>query len=178
MPRKFLKRWLPDKSKLDTDHKYLKVLGERIHDPNLWHLNRHSVPIAFAVGLFCAFLPIPFQMVIAAVIAVRVRANLPLSVMLVWITNPFTIPIIFYLTYRAGLILLNIQDPPLEHFVFSVDWLLTQANDIWPPLLVGSLCCGAGFAALGYTLTNLLWRMHIIQRLKERKEKRRQRNEC
>jgi uncharacterized protein (DUF2062 family) len=79
-------------------HKNLSFLGEKLHDPNLWHLNRRSVSAAFAIGLFAAWIPTPGQMVIAAIIALYFRANLPISVALVWITNPLTMPPMFYPT--------------------------------------------------------------------------------
>jgi len=89
MAKKLIKKWFPHQDRI-RHHQHLQFLGHRLHDPNLWHLNRRSVAGAFAVGLFCAMLPIPFQMVVAAVLAILARVNLPISVMLVWITNPLT----------------------------------------------------------------------------------------
>jgi uncharacterized protein (DUF2062 family) len=48
------------------------------------------------VGLFCAFIPVPFQMLLAAPSAIIFSANLPVSIALVWITNPITMPPIFF----------------------------------------------------------------------------------
>jgi len=55
-----------------------------------------------AVGLFCAFVPLPIQMLLAAAAAIIFRVNLPISVGLVWITNPVTIPPMFYFCYKVG----------------------------------------------------------------------------
>ena len=46
MPRKFIKRWLPD---ADTLRKTpgLKHLGTVLDDPHLFHLSRRSVAVAF-----------------------------------------------------------------------------------------------------------------------------------
>ena len=65
MAKKLIRRFLPDAHKI-RDHKHLRVFGTLLHDPNIWHLNRHSVAGAFAVGLFMAFVPMPLQMIPAA----------------------------------------------------------------------------------------------------------------
>ncbi|MGB0733593.1 MAG: DUF2062 domain-containing protein, partial [Pontibacterium sp.] len=59
MPRKFFKKYLPDPSSFKVER--FGWLGKYMADANLWHLNRHSVARAFAVGLFCAFIPFPTQ---------------------------------------------------------------------------------------------------------------------
>jgi len=45
MPRRTIRRLLP-KPHAIRDHKSLRLVRERLHDPNLWHLNRHSVSVA------------------------------------------------------------------------------------------------------------------------------------
>ena len=49
-----------------------------------------------------AFLPVPFQMVLAALGALWRRVNLPLAVALICITNPLTMAPAFYLCYKVG----------------------------------------------------------------------------
>ena len=55
----------------------LRLLGDWIYATNLWHINRYSASMAFFVGLFVAFMPIPGQMILAALMAVLLRCNLP-----------------------------------------------------------------------------------------------------
>ena len=63
MPKKMIKRLMPDHHTI-KNNKHLQIFGTLLHNANLWHLNRRSVAKVFAVGLFCAFIPIPFQMVL------------------------------------------------------------------------------------------------------------------
>ena len=55
---------MPDHQKI-KENKWMRVFGPLIHESNLWHLNRRSAKGAFAVGLFFAFWPVPFQMLLA-----------------------------------------------------------------------------------------------------------------
>ena len=79
MVRNLLRRWLPHNSRFHN-HRHLRLLGNLLQDPNLWHLNRRSVSGAAFVGLFLAWVPVPVQMILAAVIATWVRVNLPVAV--------------------------------------------------------------------------------------------------
>ncbi len=156
------------------EHPSLQFLGKLLHDPNLWHLNRRSISRAFIVGVFCAFLPMPFQMVVAAVIGIMVRSNLPISIGLVWISNPITIPPIFYFTYLVGAEILDLPSRPFE-IELSVEWAMTELGAIWKPLLLGSLICGVIFSSIGYIGIRLFWRWHVIRHWNKRKLQRQQR---
>jgi uncharacterized protein len=171
MPKRLIKRFLPQHEKM-RDHKHLRMFGKLLHDPNLWHLNRHSAAGGFAVGLFFAFVPFPFQMVMAAGAAILFRVNLPLSVALVWLTNPITIPPVFFFAYLVGTWVLG-TPPQAESFHFSLEWLESGAiNHIWTPLLVGSLICGSISALLGYSLIIWIWRWRVVEKWKLRRLRR------
>lgn len=169
MPRKIIKRYLPDHQAL-REHKHLRWLGKWLHDPNLWHLNRNSVAVAMAVGLFVAFIPIPFQMVISAVFAVVVRGNLPIAVALVWITNPLTMLPIVYVAYKLGTWMLGMPVQEVS-FEMSPSWFIDQFALVGKPVLVGSLAIGAGSSAAGYWATHWLWRLYILHHLRKRKQR-------
>lgn len=171
MPKKFIKRYMPDSEKIRHNKQLNKVFGTLLHDPNLLHLNRRSVSMAFLVGIFMAFVPLPSQMIMAAAVAIYIRCNLPISVALVWISNPITIPPIFYFAYKVGATILNAPERAFS-FELSWGWLGTELAAIWEPFLLGCLVCGGVFGVLGFVSVRLLWRLHIVSVLKERKIKR------
>ncbi|KMT63836.1 DUF2062 domain-containing protein [Catenovulum maritimum] len=166
MPKKFIQRFLPDHQTI-KNQKSLKIFGNLLHDPNLWHLNRHSVTTAFALGLFNAFIPVPFQMWLSAAGAIIFRANLPLSVAIVWITNPFTIPPIFYACYLLGSFVLGQEQ---QNFQFELSWqFLTESMaTIGPALLTGCGIAAVTFSLLGYIGISLIWRMSVANNWKKR----------
>lgn len=136
-------------------------------DPNLWHINRHSLAGAAFIGVFTGLLPIPMQMALAAILAVRFRCNLPLSVVLVWLSNPLTYIPIFYFTYRVGAWMLCLH-PSSPHGI-NVAWFVEQLVPLW----VGSLTCAVIGGLLSYLAVKLFWRVAIIRSWRLRARRRR-----
>ncbi|WP_281556725.1 DUF2062 domain-containing protein [Thalassomonas sp. RHCl1] len=167
MPKKIIKRMMPDHNKI-KNHKHLSIFGELLHNPNLWHLNRRSVAKAFAVGLFFAFVPVPFQMILAAGIAIIVHANLPLSIALVWITNPLTMPAIFYFCYLVGTWVLGV---PEQDFAFEAtwQWVLDSLSTIGPAFFLGCAVLSVLFSIIGYFGIQALWRHSVVKEWGKRK---------
>lgn len=173
MARKIIKRILPDPEWV-KNQRSLQVLGDWLHDPDIWHLTRHSVASAAFIGLFLAFVPFPAQMIMAAVLAIYFRANLAISIILVWITNPLTVAPIFFMAYKVGTVFVGGSQ---EQFAFEVSWtwVSNELSAIWQPLLLGCLLCGLFFGLLGQTLVKALWRWYVIKRWHERRLERERR---
>jgi uncharacterized protein len=173
VPKRIIKRYLPDPHKV-RNHKHLQLFGQLLHDPNLWHLNRRSVAGAFSVGLFFAFVPVPFQMVLSALGAIIWRVNLPLSVGLVWLTNPITMPPIFYFAYKIGSWILGSALHKGITFEVSLQWLMGELTMIWQPFLLGCFMLGILSAAFGNMTIRLIWRMHVVRYINRKRLRRQQ----
>ena len=170
MPKKILRRFLPDPHKI-LHVRPIRWMGPLLKDPNLFHINRASISTSFFIGLFCAFLPIPGQTLVAVLLALIFRSNLPLAVALIWISNPLTITPMFLFAYNVGTWLLGQRE---SHLVIELswDWAIAQGSRIWLPLLTGSLVCGLVSGIMGY-LTNLnLWRWKVVKNWGIRQKKR------
>jgi len=169
MPKKLIKKYLPDPEKL-KQQKSLQFLGDRLHEPNLWHLNRRSVSLAFAIGLFVAWIPTPTQMAIAAISAFYFRANLPISVALVWVTNPLTMPPMFYFAYVLGSWALG-QGAPAADFELTIESLMNHLGEIGGPFLFGCLILGIISSTVGYFGIRFFWKYHVGKQWMLRKKR-------
>lgn len=171
MPKKFIQRYMPDHDKIRQHPHLNKLFGTLLHDPNLLHLNRRSVSGAFFIGLFMAFVPMPFQMIPSAALAIYFRTNLVISVALVWISNPLTIPPLFYFCYKVGTLILS---EPLKVIEFTMDWawFSHELAMIWQPFLLGCLIVATTASLLGGFGIRLLWRWHVIRQWEERRNRR------
>ena len=167
MFKKLLQRYIPDREKI-KNIKSLEFLGEKLHRPNLWHFNRRSVSLAFAVGFWAMYTPpLPLQMVIAAILAIYFNANLPISVALVWITNPVTWLPMYFFAYKVGSLVLGQGSFQFDQFsqLFSIE----KAWELGAPLLIGCFLLMNAGAVIGYFGVQYLWRRSVMHRLTFRK---------
>lgn len=169
-----MKKWL--QGRLPTrawvlEQKALGAISHRLHDPNLWHINRHSVAAAVGVGLFAALIPIPAQMALGALLAILFRGNLPIAVSMAWVSNPFTAPFLFYAAYRIGTFLLG-WDRSAVVFPTSLEELSFDLVHLWQPILLGCVLLALLTGVLSYFLVKLAWRAHLWHRIRTRARKR------
>ena len=86
MLKKRLRNWVPTPGKV-RQIRSLRIFGSWVEDSNLWQLSRHTTAKAFGIGLYCAMLPVPGQMIISVALAIVFTANVPLSFCLLY-TSP------------------------------------------------------------------------------------------
>ncbi|MDB3935442.1 DUF2062 domain-containing protein [Granulosicoccus sp.] len=179
MARNWLKKRLPDPETIrkrlhhmlggcDQDMGGLRCwIRDTFAQPMVWHLNRRSVSGGVAIGLFVSWIPVPLQMLLAAVLAAVMRVHVPVSVVMVWFTNPLTFAPLLYAAWRSGSMILG-RPVLAEPLTFSTNSILVSAGHAWPMLLTGMLFCASISAILGFCITMLAWRINAIRRWKSR----------
>ncbi len=170
MPRRFFRKFALNRERIRSQW-YLAPFAHLMHNQNLWGTHRRTVVPAFAVGLFIAFVPFPGHMLMAVLIAIAMRINIPVAALATTITNPLTMGPLYYLAYRIGLLLLGLEPQPFE-FEMSLDWVKASIGHTWQPLLLGSFILGTAVAAFGYFGLNLLWRISIANYLARKRGKK------
>lgn len=176
MFRRFLRKYLPRREHLHQRW-YLRPFHALLHDPALWAVQRKGVARAVAIGLFVAFLPImPFQLLLVGALAIWLRVNLPVAVMVVFVNNPLTMVQMYYLDYRVGTWLLG-REPVGFPSTPSLQLLIEQMTRIGTPLMLGSLLVGLIAGLLGYLLIDGLWRLSLFWRFRRRSRRQRERLE-
>jgi uncharacterized protein len=168
--RNLFKRYLPHK---DHFHKQsgLQIFSDYLHDPNIWHVHKRSSAGGAAIGVFCAFIPFPVQMVCSAALAILFRMNLPIAVLSSFISNPITIPPLFFFCYSLGANILGLKEEAV-HFSFSWDSFTSTIVHIWEPLLLGCFIMGTISSILAYLLVRLIWRLSAISKWENRRKQK------
>jgi uncharacterized protein len=165
----------------------LRWLAPLLGRPGLWHLNRRSVALGAAIGVFCGLLIPLAQIAGATVLALLLRANLPVAALATLVTNPVTFAPILVLAYRTGAAVLGQREDSeaaraLEQASGassdeSADgaqprWI-ERARAIGKPLFVGL----AIFAVLGslatWVLVHIAWSLAVWLKRRRRRGSRR-----
>jgi uncharacterized protein (DUF2062 family) len=166
MPRRLLKKLCPSPGSLQKRW-FLRPFGDRIADPRLWTLHRRAVTAAFGFGLAICFIPLPIHLLVAGVLAVALRLNLPAIYGATLLVNPLTCVPIYYTAYRVGTTLLGIE-PENFSFQFSWDWFHTGLQPVWKPFLLGCVACAVLAGLFGWLSLELIWRWRVKARYRTR----------
>lgn len=178
MITRHLKKWLPKANGLTQDSS-LSRLQDYLLNPLLWHVNRRSIARGVAIGLLVAFLPLPLQMLVAAILAIFFTANLPIAIALTWITNPFTFLPINYFIYKVGELIIRDGSTyqTINFQFFSQSWqnitqqLLQWIQHAGKPFLVGLPIVAISASIVGYMLIQVIWRLVVYWDLHKRKKR-------
>jgi len=150
--------------KLDAIMKKYKIPRD------LLSVNRKMVSRAILVGMFIAMIPMPMQMLAVVLVAPFFRFNVPIGVSLVWITNPFTMPVIYYVEYLTGNLLL--LGDGVHDIELTMEWFTANIGNIFVPLYVGAAFYSTLFSVGGYYLINWLWIISVESAKKKKNEKK------
>lgn len=173
MPRRLIKRFAFKRHELSSRW-FLSPFRQWLPDQRLWSIRRKTVVPAFSLGLFIAILPFPGHLLIAVLLALALRVNIPVAAVTTFVTNPLTMGPIYYFCYRVGIDLLGRPAAPFR-FEFSMDWVTHQFVSNWQPVLLGCVIVGSVAAVIGYVCLDVIWRYSIANYKARKREKRRRR---
>lgn len=126
-------------------------------------VSEHSISLGFATGAFASFTPfMGLHFIIAAGLALALRANLLASAVGTVVGNPLTFPLIWMATYQVGITILggSHEERPVDAPISEgLDAGAIASSDLWGslsgvimPMLVGALPLGLVCAAVCYLI--------------------------
>jgi len=173
------RRWfdtnMPTRESLENV-RWLRPIAHVVLRPDLWRFHRRSVPRGVAVGLVIGiFLMIPGLQIIGAIlVSLPFRANVPLAVVMTFLSNPLTTPFILLSSIGVGNALLGLhadistlQQLYTHHAGLSayLGWFLSDAA---PALFAGLAIISTVAALVGYFIASLLWQWWIRYKWRHR----------
>jgi len=122
-------------------------------------INRKSISLGILIGLFWGFIPMPMQMLAVLAMTPFFKFNVPIAISMVWLSNPLTMPFMYYMEYQTGNFLLGKEG--LEGMEITLDWFSSNWDDIIVPLYVGTIPYSIFVSSLIYLIINRLWIISI-----------------
>ncbi|MEA3418224.1 MAG: DUF2062 domain-containing protein [Campylobacterota bacterium] len=164
MIRKVFKKKKQASGKLDQFIEKYKIPREYLS------INRKSVSKAILVGLFWAFIPMPMQMLAVLATTPFIRFNVPLAISVVWLSNPITMPFMYYIEYLTGNFILGREG--ISDIELTLDWFSENWDSIVVPLYIGTAFYSIVVSSVVYGIINRLWIFSVKQEKDEKEQLR------
>lgn len=172
---KWVRSQAPNRESFERS-RFLRPFAKRVFHPALWRFTRRSVPRGVALGLLVGiFLLIPgVQIAGTALLALPVRANIPIAAAMTFLSNPATTPFILAASIYIGNSALNLgadvtqfealieRNAPLSAWA---EWLVSSAA---PAMLTGLFLIALLSAVVGYVVSAIGWRFWLQRKWKAR----------
>ncbi|MFA6411278.1 MAG: DUF2062 domain-containing protein [Syntrophales bacterium] len=136
-------------------HRFISLKGEPA-----------NIAMGMAIGVFIGVTPtIPFHTAMIIAVGVLFKQNITAGYLGSWlISNPVTIPVLYFCQYELGSIILGLQKSTWALNDFSLEGVMNLGWHILFPLLTGGIITAPFFAVTAYFLTR-----RFVVVLRERK---------
>ena len=132
-------------------------------------INRKAISRGVSIGLFWGFVPMPMQMLAVLAITPFIKFNVPIAITMVWLSNPITMPFMYYMEYQTGNFLLGNES--LDNIELTLDWFSNNWDKIITPLYVGTIPYSLGVSSIVYFTINKLWIDSVKKETSQRKKR-------
>lgn len=160
-----LRRRLPTQKEIQQ-YRYIHIFGDTLKQAELWTFNRNTTAKGIAIGIFCAFLPMPFEMIAAIFIAASIGGNLPFAVAGCWLSNPITWVPLYTPCYLLGSRIIGLEPIPLEQIS------ILSLGGHYVALWLGCLIIGLALSITAHFIISFLWASQVQQRWDRRRKMR------
>ena len=152
----------------------LRPFARHLSQPALWRMTRRSVPRGVALGIFVGVLIPIMHTMIAAVLAIPLRANVAIAAAFTLVVNPLTMGPLYYAAYRIGSWELHhdsslVNPAAAERFSGELSRMLFWIHEASGPIALGVLTIAAAAAAIGYLCSAFVWRSWRGSRFRARR---------
>ena len=167
-------RHVPTREQLEKN-RFIRPFAGRVLHSELWRFTRRSVPRGVALGLFVGVMIPLAHFVVATLLAVFVRANIPAALLATFVGFPVIYVFIVALAYKVGEWMLHVDAStaiqPISETMQATqtDHLLLQLTG--QPLrdtAFGLFVIATVLASVGYLASTFLWRLWIAAKRRRR----------
>ena len=131
--------------------------------------NRKMISRGAVLGIFIAAIPMPMQMAAVLLFMPLFRFNVPIALAMCWLSNPITMPPMYYMEYELGSFMLGIKAQPVE---LTLEWFSNNMADIFIPLYFGTFIFAVVSSISAYWAVNHFWKSSVYKDKKKHRKDR------
>ncbi|MFC4295697.1 DUF2062 domain-containing protein [Novosphingobium tardum] len=164
-----LGRLIPQREHIENS-RWLRPFAGSVLRSDLWRFTRRSVPRGVALGLFIGVIIPMAHFIVAALLAVFVRANVPAALVATFVGNPVTVLALWALAYKVGELMLHADAmtaiAPVARTMqqTQTDVLLQRITGAGLDTALGLLVIASLTASVGFLLTGWVWRWWVARK--------------
>ncbi|MBC8127713.1 MAG: DUF2062 domain-containing protein [Gloeobacteraceae cyanobacterium ES-bin-144] len=133
-----------------------QTISRPLFDRSLWMPCRDTVASGMAIGLFFSMMPMIPQSIVAAILAMRVKSNVPIAMAACFISNPFTNVPFWVAQIRLGQWLIDTLSLPVPLFLEKAHMSLPGVGTLSVSnFIVGFVAMGVLLAMCAYPIVHL-----------------------
>lgn len=133
-----------------------QAISRPLFNRALWMPCRDTVATGFAIGLFFSMMPMIPQSIFAAILAMRVKANVPMAMAACFVSNPFTNVPFWVAQIRLGQWLIDALSLPVPHFLAKAQMSLPGVGTMSVSnFIVGFVAMGLLMALAAYPIVHV-----------------------
>ena len=127
----------------------------------------HYIAMGMSIGVFIGITPtFPFHTALAVMLAYFLRASKAAAALGVWIGNPFTMPFLYFTSYKTGQLIFGTSLPfDIKYTTFTE--LIKLGSDATLALMTGGALIGIPPAVAAYFIT-----YHIAKKIHHRSKQK------
>ncbi len=166
-------RHIPTREQLERN-RFVRPFAHRILHSELWRFTRRSVPRGVALGLFVGVMIPLAHFVVATLLAVFVRANIPAALAATFVGFPVVYVFIVALAYQIGNWLLHVDAStaiqPLTETMQATNTgtFLERLTGAGTDTALGLFVIAAVLSSVGYLVTGFGWRWWVGRKRRRR----------
>lgn len=173
----WVQRHVPCREQLEHN-RWVRPFAHHVLRPELWRLTRRSVPRGVALGLFVGVMIPLAHFVVAAFIAILIRANIPAAMMATFIGFPVIYVGLLAVAAKIGGLLLRVDaitasepvtqavgsfgnSSGLDHLLHRTLHLVHWVEGKGPSVILGLFVIASVLSLTGFIGSSLFWRWWI-----------------
>jgi hypothetical protein len=158
-----IRKKIKEINKNETINKLIKKYNI---EPNYIIPTKKMILRGIIIGFIIGVIPMPMQLATVLLITPFFKFNVPIAMFMCLLSNPLTMPIMYYIEYKTGALILSMEMLNVE---MTIEWFKNNFQNIIIPLYIGTLFFQITITPILYFITKKIWEKSVLNERNKRR---------